>query len=154
MITFLIVLLFLTIFIQPSAVRLHTALAFVVGVLIHEIFYSEYEGLFYHASSALASLGSIIALGYIPCKQSRYLIAVLIAMITADVAGYFLWLAYVEPIYYNFIIGILFSAAIYILCSGGSNVRNIRDIKLNSYIFRDISTRFSYLLEGSTCKKR
>lgn len=151
MITALIIILLITLFIQPSESRFHIALVFVGGVLIHEIFYSHLEGLPYHASSALVSLGSIIVLSYLgPSLLIKRLIKILLLMIVFDATGYFLWYTYISPFYYNFAIGMLFGAAICLLTRGGKNdrKRDARVIKRGSYIFNNINSRFSYLFKG------
>lgn len=128
MISALIVLLSITVLFQSNENRMHVAMAFVGGILLHEFFYSHLEGFDYHASSALVSLISLAIIVFISAsKLAKRLSLILLLMIIADMAGYYLWYLYVSPIFYNTAIGVLFFAAAICLCKGDGDVGRSHD---------------------------
>lgn len=102
-VTTLIFLIIVTAFFQPSAPRLFAALSFVGITALHELFFSDYEGLQYYGSAALFDLAIIIltsGINPVP-KMVLSLHKICIVSIVANLLGWIMWFLYYPPMIYD-----------------------------------------------------
>lgn len=124
-ITILICLIIATAFFQPNAPRLYAALVFVGVTALHEVFFSNYEGMQYYGSAALFDLAIIIiASGINPVpKMVLSLQKICIVSIVANLAGWIMWFLYYPPIIYDLAFVAIYAWTLIILIKRtGANV--------------------------------
>ncbi len=102
-ITVLIWLIIVMAFFQPNAPRLFAAITFVGITALHELFFSNYEGLYYYGGAALFDLFIIILIsGINPVpKMVLTLQKICIVSMLVNLLGWILWFLYYPPLIYN-----------------------------------------------------
>lgn len=116
-ITILIFLIIAIAFFQPSAPRLYAALVFVGVTTLHEVFFSNYEGLQYYGSAALFDLAVIVvASGINPVpKMVLNLQKICIVSIVANLAGWVMWFLYYPPLAYDLAFVVIYAWTLIVL---------------------------------------
>lgn len=101
--TVLLTLIAFAVLIQPNVPRLFAAMLFVGLTLSHELFLSHLDGLAYYGSAALLDLGIIILTsGINPVPQMVInLHRICKVSIFLNVAGWYIWSAYLPPVAYD-----------------------------------------------------
>lgn len=124
-VTILICLIIAMAFIQPNAPRLFAAVIFVGVTALHEVFFSDYDGLQYYGSAALFDLAIIIltsGINPIP-KMVLSLQKICIVSIVANLVGWILWFLYYPPLLYDLAFVVIYAWTLIILIKrNGLNV--------------------------------
>jgi len=114
---FLEVLIFITLYFQPSESRLYTGGVFIFMLVMHELIFSDYEGLIYHGSTALCYLGIMIFTA--PAVNVTRLVLdihkICIMAIFINAWGWLAWVEYLPPSLYNLASMVLHACSVYVL---------------------------------------
>lgn len=117
MILFLEILMIGALFFQPSQSRLFAGGVFISILILHEVIFSQSEGLTYYGSASLFYIGIMIITS--PAAHVTRLVfdihKICLAAITVNAFGWLLWFFYFQPAVYNIAYLGLHCWAIYVL---------------------------------------
>jgi len=101
---FLEIVIFVTLFFQPSESRLYTGSIFFAMLILHEFIFSTADGLMYYGTAALFYLGIMVLTA--PAINVTKLVLdihkICLIAIIVNATGWIAWFAYLPPNLYNF----------------------------------------------------
>lgn len=123
--TIVLIALMLAVLVQPTIPRAIAAMVFASLSVVHDIAFSDLNGLAYYGSAALFDLIVILILNFTPLtKLSIRLQLISSVSISLNFIGWIMWTLYLPPDAYNaaFIVLYLVSALALIIGSGGDDM--------------------------------
>lgn len=123
--TIVLVALMLAVLFQPTMARAIAALVFASFSVVHDIAFSDLDGLAYYGSAALFDLIVILILNFTPVTKLSIRLQLISAVsISLNFIGWIMWTLYLPPDAYNAAFIVLYSVGAFtlIIGSGGDDM--------------------------------